>query len=96
MPNIPVAGDMEGFGLVCIEAAANGLPVVAAKLEGIADAVIDQETGLFFCSLNADEACSKIIDALHRQWDSQKIKQTCRKNFDITTVARRYREEVFF
>ena len=95
MPNIPVAGDMEGFGLVCIEAAANGLPVVAAKLEGIADAVIEGETGLFFSPLDADEACSKIIDALHRQWDSQRIQQICLKHFDITTVARRYREEVF-
>ncbi|MBI2868709.1 MAG: glycosyltransferase family 4 protein [Chloroflexi bacterium] len=45
MPNIPVAGDMEGFGLVAVEAASCGLPVVAANLEGIADAVQDGRNG---------------------------------------------------
>ena len=45
-PNIPVEGDMEGFGLVTVEAALRGTPVVAADLEGIKDAVVDGETGL--------------------------------------------------
>jgi phosphatidyl-myo-inositol dimannoside synthase len=44
-PNIPVRGDIEGFGLVTIEAAMRGLPVVASDLEGIADAVVDGVTG---------------------------------------------------
>ncbi len=45
MPNIPVEGDMEGFGLVCLEANLRGLPVIAANLEGITDAVQDQKNG---------------------------------------------------
>lgn len=45
-PNIPVSGDIEGFGLVTIEAAMRGTPVVAADLEGIKDAVIDGRTGI--------------------------------------------------
>ena len=45
MPNIPVAGDMEGFGLVCLEANLSGLPVFAARLEGITDAVQHQKNG---------------------------------------------------
>lgn len=45
MPNIPIAGDMEGFGLVCLEANLRGLPVFAADLEGITDAVQDQKNG---------------------------------------------------
>lgn len=48
MPNVPVDGDMEGFGLVAIEAALRGTPVVASRLEGIRDAVSDGVTG-FLC-----------------------------------------------
>jgi phosphatidylinositol alpha-1,6-mannosyltransferase len=36
----------EGFGIVYLEAAAHGLPVVAANQGGTVDAVVDQETGL--------------------------------------------------
>lgn len=36
----------EGFGLVLIEAGAAGLPVVASRIYGITDAVIEGETGL--------------------------------------------------
>ncbi len=45
MPNIPSKGDMEGFGIVALEAAVNKLCVVASKLEGIEDAIIDQKNG---------------------------------------------------
>jgi phosphatidylinositol alpha-1,6-mannosyltransferase len=36
----------EGFGIVFLEAGAHGLPCVAGKLGGSADAVVDGETGL--------------------------------------------------
>jgi len=45
MPNIPVPGDMEGFGLVCLEANLCSLPVFAANLEGITDAIQDKKNG---------------------------------------------------
>ncbi len=45
MPNVPVADDMEGFGLVALEAASCGRTVLAAKLEGIQDAIIDDKNG---------------------------------------------------
>jgi phosphatidyl-myo-inositol dimannoside synthase len=53
-PNIRVPGDMEGFGLVTIEAALRGTPVVAAALEGILDAVVDGETGILLSSEDPD------------------------------------------
>ena len=45
MPNVKVMGDTEGFGLVALEAAVNGLPVLASAIEGITCAVIDGRNG---------------------------------------------------
>jgi phosphatidylinositol alpha-1,6-mannosyltransferase len=46
MPNINVPGDIEGFGLVLLEASTCVLPVVAADTEGIRDAVEDGKNGM--------------------------------------------------
>jgi phosphatidylinositol alpha-1,6-mannosyltransferase len=53
-PNVTVPGDMEGFGLVVVEAAMRGTPVVAAALEGILDAVVDGRTGTLLPSADVD------------------------------------------
>jgi phosphatidyl-myo-inositol dimannoside synthase len=45
MPNIPVPGDIEGFGVVMLEAGLCGLPTVAASLEGIRDVIAEGENG---------------------------------------------------
>lgn len=49
-PNISVPGDMEGFGLVVVEAALRGAVVLAAELEGLRDAVEDGRTGVLLPS----------------------------------------------
>ncbi|MGM0705809.1 MAG: glycosyltransferase family 4 protein [Bacteroidota bacterium] len=45
MPNIPVDGDMEGFGVVMLEAGQCGCPSIAARLEGIQDVITEGENG---------------------------------------------------
>ena len=45
MPNLRLSGDMEGFGLVALEAAAHGVPVWASDLEGLSEAVLAGRTG---------------------------------------------------
>lgn len=45
MPNIPVDNDMEGFGLVALEASTAECCVVASRLEGITDAVKEGKNG---------------------------------------------------
>jgi phosphatidylinositol alpha-1,6-mannosyltransferase len=43
---LSATGAGEGFGIVFLEAAAHGLPVVAGKVAGALDAVVDGKTGL--------------------------------------------------
>ncbi len=46
MTSLQMDRSVEGFGLVYLEAAAHGLPVVAHHVGGVADAVVDGHTGL--------------------------------------------------
>ena len=50
MPNVRVSGDIEGFGVVMLEAGLCGLPVLAADLEGIRDVVREGENGVLLPS----------------------------------------------
>ena len=45
MPNVPVPGTMEGFGVVMLEAGLCGLPTIASRLEGIQDVITEEENG---------------------------------------------------
>lgn len=45
MPNVPVQNDMEGFGIVLLEAGQCGTPAVASRLDGIQDVVTDGVNG---------------------------------------------------
>ena len=54
MPNRPVDGDMEGFGVVMLEAGLAGTPTVGADLEGIPDVVTPGANGLLVPSGDAD------------------------------------------
>lgn len=45
MPNKMVDGDLEGFGLVFLEANACGLPVIGGRSGGVVDAIEDGVSG---------------------------------------------------
>jgi len=60
MPNIPVPGDMEGFGIVMIEANVRGVPVVASELEGIVDVVTNGVNGYLVEPLNSGAFASRL------------------------------------
>jgi len=64
MPNVPLAGDMEGFGIVALEAAAHGCPLVAADLEGLRDAVVDGVSGVLVEAGDADAWCRAVAALL--------------------------------
>ncbi len=95
LPSIPIAGDMEGFGLVCIEASSHGLPVVAAKLEGISESVIDGVTGLFFQVQNGEDCLRIIKEALSKKWQKEAMHEVCRQKFSPDVLASSYIEDVW-
>ncbi|NCO05364.1 MAG: glycosyltransferase family 4 protein, partial [Candidatus Magasanikbacteria bacterium] len=57
----PDEGKEEGLGLVFLEAAAAGLPVVAGKSGGVPEAVIHTQTGLIVDIYHGDNV---VVDAI--------------------------------
>jgi glycosyltransferase involved in cell wall biosynthesis len=64
-PNISVAGDSEGFGLVVLEAATCEAVVLAANLEGLKEAIADGHNGMLIESGNAPAWQEKIQDVMN-------------------------------
>lgn len=54
----------ETFGAIYAEAAANGVPSIALDIGGVADAVVDRESGLLMDSNIDADACADEIVAL--------------------------------
>jgi len=54
-------GDVEGFGMVCLEAALYGLPVVAANSGGVAEAVLNGVTGVLTSPTDVQKIAHDII-----------------------------------
>ena len=61
MPNVPVSNDMEGFGLVMLEAGLCGLPTIASNLEGIADVISEGDNGHLVSPMDASAFRSVIL-----------------------------------
>jgi glycosyltransferase involved in cell wall biosynthesis len=96
MPNVPVEGDMEGFGLIALEAASCGLPVVAADLEGIRDAIQDGKNGFLVEPGNPQGFIEKIKELLEddekRHAFGERARQYTLENFGWDKMAREYLE----
>ncbi len=91
MPNIQIANDVEGFGIVAIEAGASGLPVLAAKVEGMQDILVDGSTGLLIQSEDAEAWKQAIYEAVNNgSYDSERIISITKQKFSWETVARQY------
>ena len=59
-----IDGDLEGFGIVYLEANACGLPVIGGLSGGISHAVLDNKTGLLVNPLDIEAISSSIIELL--------------------------------
>jgi phosphatidylinositol alpha-1,6-mannosyltransferase len=94
MPNIPRPNDCEGFGLVAIEAAAHCLPVIAARLEGIQDAVIEGISGYLLPTQDVETWVSFLRRCLAEPQILQSLRQQARatvlENFGWDKIIKHY------
>lgn len=94
MPNIVVPGDMEGFGIVMLEAGACGLPTLAADLEGIRDVVEEGVNGWFAPSGDTDAFVGRITTLLDNpealRSASQRTAEYVARTFRWDRTAQRY------
>ncbi len=95
MPNVPVPGDMEGFGIACIEAAVRGVPVAAARIEGIVDAVIEGKTGRLFSAGDAEHAVTILSDLLVHRMEPTSVSSSAQAAYSWPVIMSQYCDHVF-
>jgi phosphatidylinositol alpha-1,6-mannosyltransferase len=61
MPNKTIDGDLEGFGLVFLEANACGLPAIGGESGGVVDAIEDGVSGYLVNPSSIDDISEKIL-----------------------------------
>jgi phosphatidylinositol alpha-1,6-mannosyltransferase len=94
LPGIPIAGDIEGFGIVLLEANLYQTPVVATRIGGVPDAVVDGVTG----RLVEPENWSAIRDAIAELLQDEELRQKmgeagCQRAqqvFNWTVIGQKY------
>jgi phosphatidylinositol alpha-1,6-mannosyltransferase len=96
MPNYDIAGDIEGFGMVFLEANAAGKPVVAGRSGGATEAVVHGETG-FLVDPEEDGELQETLralitnDSLRRRLGANGLRRV-RSEFDWDSRAVKLRE----
>lgn len=94
MPNIPVRGDMEGFGVVMLEAGLLGLPTIGARLEGIADVIEEGKNGHLVTSGDAWDYSEAVMqyyrNDVRLEAASRRAVYHVRSRFSWQAVADRY------
>jgi len=99
MPNIPVQNDIEGFGLVALEAAAAGRYVVASRLDGIPEAIVPGQNGTLLDPLDSEAFASTIVELLEddeqRKALGANAREFVRSHYSWDIIARRY-QQIFF
>lgn len=92
MPNIPVHGDMEGFGIVLLEAAMAKTPAVAADLEGIKDVIVQGKNGYRVPTMKAEQFAKQVHALLDNQLEqfSEQTRSYVLEQFSWQHVAQQY------
>ena len=96
-PNIPVEGDIEGFGISVIEASAFQLPVIASNLEGLKEAIIHKKNGWLVAPKNTNEFIHTInnfknLSHTKKKQIALKFQEFSKKKYEWKVIIRNYIE----
>lgn len=93
-----IDGDFEGFGIVYLEANIASKPVIAGRSGGVADAVINNETGLLVNPESAEEIAAAIEKLLQNPLEASRLGENGRKralsNFNWSKQAEKLRNYI--
>jgi len=91
---VDATGQTEGMPVVLPEALASGRPVIASRVDGIPDLIVDGENGFMAQPGDAKDLAHQIIRALRRN-DWQRFSNAARRTaeqYDWAYIATRYAE----
>lgn len=98
LPVLSMRDDVEGFGIVILEAAAAGIPTVATRTGGIPDAVEDGKSGILVEPSDYELISRTIVSLLRddpaRRAMGEYARRGVQKKFEWEAVISKY-EEVF-
>ncbi|HII05864.1 MAG TPA: glycosyltransferase family 4 protein [Methanotrichaceae archaeon] len=90
MPPLELPNDVEGFGIVYLEANSYGIPVVASRSGGVTDAVQEGVSGVFADPIDPNDIALKISELIE---DRNRYFESAKKwaiQFDAKKIAKNF------
>jgi glycosyltransferase involved in cell wall biosynthesis len=87
--------EWESYALSSVEMAASGLPVVASRLQGLAESVVDGVTGRLFEPGNAQELADCIEQLLDDQEQTMRLGRAARRRCEMEQTVEQQRDRLY-
>lgn len=87
LPPLYIEGDVEGFGIVFLEANASGVPVIASDTGGVSDAVQYNASGVFADPMKPQDIAEKISTVLDSGNNWTRTTREWAQNFTTEKLA---------
>lgn len=87
LPPLELSDDVEGFGIVYLEANAYGIPVVASRTGGVSDAVMENFSGVFADPEDPGDIASRILELVENRKEYRESTKHWAERFDISRIS---------